>query len=427
MYERVARGEEVRAIVQAPPRHGKTDLTLSALAWLLVRDPRRMHAFVTYADRLARSKSRKARRIARAAGVTLSRDSQSANEWLTTVEGGMLATGVMGPLTGQGITGVGVIDDPFKGRQDAESRLIRDRVWDWYDDVFATRLQPGSSVVVQATRWHDDDLTGRLRKEGGWEVINLPAISEAGDGDSLHRPPGTALWPEMYPVERLRPIEERAPYTWASLYQQRPRPRGSQLFHGPSWYDPADFAARARSGIRYVAGIDTAYAGRTRSDASVAIEGVIWADPMLDGQPRCYITRVLHTRARAPEFARMLRTLRADYVRWRLYGAEHGTGDFIEQECPHLYLVRDTQVVDKWAYAQFAAAAWNAGMILLPRDHQQALDDIDHGVQQLVRETTAFTGDDDPEDDTVDALASMWREALEHLPDDAVARALTGH
>jgi hypothetical protein len=173
--------------------------------------------------------------------------------------------------------------------------------------------------------------------------------------------------------------------------------------------------------------MDTAYAGRSRSDASVAIEGMIWADPMLDGQHRLYVTRVIHTRARAPEFAQMLRTLQADYVRWRLYGAEHGTGDFIEQAAPHLYLVRDTQVVDKWAYAQPCAAGWNAGMLLLPRRPGQRPDDIDHGVQQLVREATAFTGDDDPEDDCIDAAASMWREMLDHLPDDAVAKALTGH
>lgn len=425
LYDRIADGEEVRAIVQAPPRHGKTDLTLNALAWLLQQDPRRMHAFVTYADRLARSKSRKARRIARSAGVPISRESASVNQWLTTSEGGLLATGVGGPLTGEGITGVGVVDDPIKNRQDAESRLIRDRVWDWWADVFATRLQPGSSVIVQATRWHEDDLTGRLLNDGDWELVNLPAIAE-DDTDSLGRAPGTALWPEQYPVERLRPIEEKRPYTWASLYQQRPRPRSDHLFGAPQFYDPDDLAARARSGVRYVAGIDTAYSAKARSDASAAIEGIIWADPMLDGQPRLYVTRVIHARVRLPEFARMLQTLRADYVRWRLYGAEHGIGDTLEEQAG-IYLVRDTQVLDKYAYAQPAAAGWNAGMLLLPRRPTERISDLDPGLQTLIQEAQAFTGDDDPNDDTVDACASLWREMLDHVPHDSVAQALTGH
>ena len=426
LWEQIGAGDSVHAIVEAPPRHGKTDLTLSGLAWLLQRDPTRMHAFTTYADRLARSKSRKARRVSTAAGVTLSRDSQSANEWLTTREGGMLATGVLGPLTGQGITGVGIIDDPFKNRQDAESRLIRDRVWDWYDDVFSTRLQAGSSVIVQATRWHEDDLIGRLRQQGdSWQVISLPAIAEAED-DPLGREQGQALWPEQYPVEHLREVERLRPFTFASLYQQRPRPRGAQLFGPPHWYDPTDLAARCRSGYRYVAGMDTAYSARSRSDASVAIEGIVWADPLLDGQERLYVTRVIHTRARAPDFIDMLRTLQADHVRWRLYGAEHGTGDYMERDSGK-YLVRDTQVIDKYAYAQPAAAGWNAGMLLLPRGRQQPVDDLPAGILQLMREATAFTGDDDPEDDCIDACASMWREMLEHLPTDSVARALTGH
>src|SRR5690606_33510962 len=99
-----------------------------------------------------------ARRIARDAGVQLADDAQTVREWRTTAGGGLLATGVGGPLTGQGITGLGVVDDPVKNRQEAESALIRDRVWEWFTDVFYTRLEPGASAIVVATRWHQDDL-----------------------------------------------------------------------------------------------------------------------------------------------------------------------------------------------------------------------------------------------------------------------------
>src|SRR5690606_37096680 len=130
LVERSTR-EEVRAVVSMPPRHGKTSTFLHAFAWLLTLDPRLTHAFATYAQELANSKSRTARRIARDAGVQLADDAQTVREWRTTAGGGLLATGVGGPLTGQGITGLGVVDDPVKNRQEAESALIRDRVWEW--------------------------------------------------------------------------------------------------------------------------------------------------------------------------------------------------------------------------------------------------------------------------------------------------------
>jgi hypothetical protein len=425
IYERIRDGEELKVVVQAPPRHGKTDLTLHALAWLLCLDPGRTHAFTTYADALARSKSRKARRLAREAGVPISAESSSANEWRTTLEGGLLATGVGGPLTGHGITGVGVVDDPIKNRQEAESRLIRDRVWDWYDDVFSSRLEPGSSEIIQATRWHEDDLSGRLLDAGEHELVSLPAIAEDDALDSLGRKPGEPLWPERYSLERLEKVRELRPFTFASLYQQRPRPRGEYLFGPPRFYDPADFWRQtAGHGLRFIAGLDTAYAGKTRSDHSAVVEAAIWADPRVDGEPRAYVTRVIITRAKVTELGKILETLRTKTIRWRLYGAEHGTGDFLEEH-HGIWLERDTQVVDKYAYAMPAATAWNQGWILLPGEAGGG-ESRDPDVLELLREARSFTGDDDPRDDAVDALASMWAEAMLTLPSDAAARALAG-
>ena len=117
-------------------------------------DATRTHAYTTYGADLSYSKSRVARRYAIEDGVTLDQSSQSVKEWRTTGGGGLLATGAGGPLTGQGITGVGVVDDPYKNRQDAESALMRDRIDDWFRSVFYTRLEPGSSAIVIHTRWH---------------------------------------------------------------------------------------------------------------------------------------------------------------------------------------------------------------------------------------------------------------------------------
>src|SRR5690606_18685649 len=176
---------------------------------------------------LANSKSRTARRLAVDAGVSLADDAKTVSEWRTPEGGGLLATGVGGPLTGQGITGLGIIDDPLKNRLEAESALMRDRIWEWFTDVSASRLDPGASAIVVATRWHSDDLSGRLIADG-WEYVNLPAINDDGQ----------ALWPERYDLERLREIEKQVgAYTWASLYQGQPVPRGGAVFDGVTTYD----------------------------------------------------------------------------------------------------------------------------------------------------------------------------------------------
>lgn len=423
LWRRIDEGEEVRAVIEAPPRHVKTDLALAGFAWSLTKRPDLTNAFTTYADALARSKSRKARRMAREAGVLISDDSASVNEWRTRSEGGLLATGVGGALTGFGITGVGVIDDPFKNRQEAESRLYRDRVFEWYESVFYTRLEPGSSVIVQATRWHPDDLSGRLLESGDFERIHLPAIAE--EDDDLGRAPGEALWPEQYPVERLRKIEESVgAYTWAALYQQRPRPRGEEVYGAPTFYDPTDPNLRRilADGYRSVAGMDAGYSGKTKSDASTIVEARIVRDP-ISGHNVAYVTKVVERRERVTEFGKRLAELEAPYVRWRLYGAEAGTADFFEEQFG-VRITRDTVQMDKFAYAQPSAAAWNAGRIRLP---QVPGEKLPTDVASLVDQARAFTGDDDPHDDLVDAMASMWAEANEGLPSEEAARALTGH
>jgi hypothetical protein len=176
---------------------------------------------VTYSADLSRSKSRKARTLAKTAGVQIAGDAKSLSEWRTTSGGGLLATGVGGPLTGQGVTGLLVVDDPVKNRVEAESEATRESVWEWFNDVAYTRLEPGASCLVVMTRWHPQDLAGKLIEEKGWEYIKLPAI----DGD------GKALWPEQFPVERLEAIREQlGEYSFSSLYQGEPRSRGGQVF-----------------------------------------------------------------------------------------------------------------------------------------------------------------------------------------------------
>jgi predicted phage terminase large subunit-like protein len=121
-----------------------------------------------------------------------------------------------------------IVDDPVKNAEDANSETMRERTWDWWLSTAYTRLEPDGSALVIQTRWHEDDLTGRLIAEmeaGGeqWVVLNLPALAEAED--VIGRKVGDALWPKRFPMERLKQIEQTiGPYWWHALYQQRPTP-----------------------------------------------------------------------------------------------------------------------------------------------------------------------------------------------------------
>jgi hypothetical protein len=152
-------------------------------------------------------------------------------------EGGLLAVGVGGAATGEGAHLL-VIDDPIKSAEESMSDTYRDSVWDWYQAVASTRLQPGGSIVLVMTRWHQDDLAGRNLERGevtgeAWDELVFPAIAEEdehlADG-TLFRRAGEALWPEMWPLIELE--KKRAvldPFWWNALYQQHPTQHTSAI------------------------------------------------------------------------------------------------------------------------------------------------------------------------------------------------------
>lgn len=146
------------------------------------------------------------------------------------------AVGVCGGLTGTPVD-IAIIDDPVKDKIEAYSETYRARVWDWYTDVLLTRLHNTSKQLLIMTRWHDDDLAGRiLKKEGGeWDVVCLPAIKEDNSNRFDKRAIGEALWPERHSLERLRAMEIRSPRTFAALYQQHPSVEGGNIWQ-KSWF-----------------------------------------------------------------------------------------------------------------------------------------------------------------------------------------------
>jgi hypothetical protein len=200
-------------------------------AWYLGVFPDRRIILASYEADFAASWGRKARDILEEYGPSLfgvgvRRGSSAANRWdLEGKTGGMETAGIGGPITGKGANLL-IIDDPVKNPAEALSPLYRQKAWDWYASAAYTRLEPDAAIVVIQTRWHPEDLAGRIvaqASKGGepFEILNLPALAE--QGDILGRQPGEALWPERFPAERLAEIRQTQGERWfVSLYQQRP-------------------------------------------------------------------------------------------------------------------------------------------------------------------------------------------------------------
>lgn len=280
--ERVARGENDRLAIFMPPGSAKS--TYSSIlfpAFYLATAKDQAIIAASHTTELAEKWGRKVRNLivqhGPTLGISLSQDSQAAGRWALASGGEYYAAGV-----GVGIAGfrakLAVIDDPIRSREDADSELVRERIWDWYKSDLSTRLKPGGGIVLIQTRWHEDDLAGRVLEEmarGGdrWEVISLPA--EAEPGDLLGREPGEWLWDDAYGYGDFLRREKatQLPRNWSALYQQRPAPEEGNYFKD-EWFRPyvdappkehlsiygaSDYAVTASGGdytVHVVIGID---------------------------------------------------------------------------------------------------------------------------------------------------------------------------
>lgn len=164
-------------------------------------------------------------------GVFVAADNAAAGRWATSQGGEYTAFGVGGSVTGRRGDLV-LIDDPVKSREDADSERVREKTWDWYVNDLLTRLKPGGRMVIACTRWHEDDLMGRIlqRERDEWTVIKLPML--AGEDDILGRKEGDRLWPEWF-TEAMVAQAQKDPRSWISLWQQEPRPAEGAEFKRP--------------------------------------------------------------------------------------------------------------------------------------------------------------------------------------------------
>jgi predicted phage terminase large subunit-like protein len=240
--EAVERGEISRLLITTPPRHGKTMLTSEFFpAWYLGRNPEKFIIFITYSQERANDVGRKVRNQLTDPlhqsiflNCKISEDSAASNKFSTNQNGAYYAVGVGGPITGRGAHLL-IIDDPIKGREDADSPTQRRKLIQWFQSVAYTRLMPSGSIIGIMTRWHEVDLAGWLLKgHENWATINLPALAE--ENDILGRQIGDPLWPTYYSKERLLEIKKTiGDREFNALYQQRPSSVEGNLFKREWW------------------------------------------------------------------------------------------------------------------------------------------------------------------------------------------------
>jgi predicted phage terminase large subunit-like protein len=426
--EQVANKESPRLMLFMPPRHGKSTLASVAFpAWHLGRHPNHEFISCSYSGSLAMNFSRKVRQLLREPVYKnvfeksrLDKDSQSIESWQTTQGGGYVAAGVGGGITGKGAH-VMVIDDPVKNREDAESDNNREATWDWYTSTAYTRLSPGGGILVILTRWHDDDLAGRLLKqaeEGAdqWEVIKYPAIAEV---DETFRKYGESLHPERYNVDALEQIRKAiGPRDWSALYQQNPVSDEGDYFSRDMirYYEDEDIEYAQ---LNYYCAWDLAIGQRDRNDYSVGI--VVGVDEY----DNLFVVDVVRGKYDGFELVEQILDL---YETWRpgIVGIERGhiemaLGPFLQKRTRERGLseayFKDLKVGrrDKEARARAIQGRMQQGMVYFPKDAVWT--------GTMVAELLRFPNG--AHDDQVDALAwiglmmtefATFYERPEHVP-----------
>lgn len=402
-----SRWRPIRVKLSQPPRTGKSTTFRLGSAWRMLRDPACLNFYVPGGDGLAVDFSYKTRRLARAVGVPLADDRANVHHWSTSFDGGLKAVSLFGDLVGRGCNG-GIIfcDDMLRGREDAESKLKRDKIWDTFRDDVMSRLERGGGLIVCNTRWHEDDVHGRLAKDPlgeAWEDIVIPAVVDP-DGYATDDITNECIpvWPEAgFDLDWARKAKARGLYGFWSLYNQAPRPRGGSFFNEPARFDLSTFSY---DGWRLVLVLDPAATANTASDYSA------WGVLAMRGAGESTQGRVLVRFRKQEPLPVVIRRIRQLRERFPLPLWVEGVGGFaalpsmiraIDPTIPVNPIPAKLMRGGKMERATPLAAAWNdpSGRFAVPLG-----DDWD----EYIDEFRDFTGIDDAHDDQVDWTAHAW-------------------
>ena len=321
-FERVARGECKRLIINMPPRHTKSEFASYLLpAWFLGQFPHKKVIQTSHTAELAVGFGRKVRNLVDSEvyhdifpELSLQADSKAAGRWNTSKSGDYFAIGVGGAVTGKGADLL-IIDDPHSEQEAALAQVnpeIYDQTYEWYTSGPRQRLQPGGAIVVVMTRWSQKDLTGQVLKSsaqrGGeeWEVIEFPAIMHSGQ----------PLWPEFWSLKELEALREELPNSkWQAQYQQQPTSDASAIIKREWWNIWEDDSPPHCEFI--IQSWDTAFLKSERADYSACTTwGVFYKDDDT-GKPQSNII-LLNAFKKRMEFPELKQRAYQEFKEWEV-------------------------------------------------------------------------------------------------------------
>lgn len=420
-YFDVMAGKQPRLIIQAPPRSGKSELFSRRFpAWAFGQNPNLQIIAASYSTDLASRMNRDVQRIIDSEeyqGVfpettlngkniaTVSGQSLRNSEIFEIVghAGAYRSAGVGAGITGMGAD-IGIIDDPVKDAKEANSQTIRDAVWDWYTTTFYTRLSPKSGILLGMTRWHEDDLAGRLLREmdndgDQWRIVSFPAIAEC---DEEYRLEGEALHPERYDLERLTKIKKAVgSQAWNALYQQRPSSKGGDIIKG-AWFKRYSVLPRMK---RIIITADTAQKTKQHNDYSVLLVAGVGHDGGV------YVLDLIRGKWEAPELEQKVSDV------WNKYRSMPVHKVYVEDKSSGTSLIQNIQRkqripiegvqvdTDKYTRVLGVQGYIESGYIYLPNDAEW--------IEDFIKECEAFTATDSHKhDDQVDAMVMAITELM---------------
>lgn len=423
-------------LITMPPRHAKSTFgTVLFPSYFMARNPQRYVMSCSYNSQLATDFGRQVRSVVENKAITqafpdftLSSESRAADVWRTEVGGAYFAVGVGGTTSGRPANLL-LVDDPIKSREDAESMTQRNKTWNYYTSALATRLQPEQGgappkQIVILTRWHPDDLAGRIMasddwKEGRWKHINFPAIKTvqgekisrrhlpADDPRYLTPEENTAispakryvreeieapLWPERFPLEDLKRRQRLNPREFASLYQQQPYVEGGNLIKTEWWQKYPD-DLKPEHFVSLVIAVDTAFKKTETADYSVAVIAG------LDKNGDIYLVDVVRGKYDFPELKQRLIRLNNQ---WRgrglraIYIEDKASGQSLLQELKResgMSVIPYKVVHDKVARVNAILPIIEGGRVFIP--------DAAPWLDEFIDETVGFPNSN--HDDQVDA------------------------
>ena len=420
-YFDVMAGKQPRLIIQAPPRSGKSELFSRRFpAWAFGQNPNLQIIAASYSTDLASRMNRDVQRIIDSEeyqGVfpettlngkniaTVSGQSLRNSEIFEIVghAGAYRSAGVGAGITGMGAD-IGIIDDPVKDAKEANSQTIRDAVWDWYTTTFYTRLSPKSGILLGMTRWHEDDLAGRLLREMAndgdqWRIVSFPAIAEC---DEEYRLEGEALHPERYDLERLTKIKKAVgSQAWNALYQQRPSSKGGDIIKG-AWFKRYSVLPRMK---RIIITADTAQKTKQHNDYSVLLVAGVGHDGGV------YVLDLIRGKWEAPELEQKVSDVWNKYKSLgvhKVYVEDKSSGTSLIQNIQRKQRIpiEGVQVdTDKYTRVLGVQGYIESGYIYLPNDAEW--------IEDFIKECEAFTATDSHKhDDQVDAMVMAITELM---------------